>query len=103
VNQDPNVYEAGRSAESGDRLEEVVLRALRLREHLWIATAAWLVPEPGRPDQILLDRENLLVAPNVGCYVCEEPWSRRMETRRCSGKSKPGPAPMLPGRGGSDG
>lgn len=94
---DPNVYEPTQSARSGVRLEELVRRSLRLREHLWIATAAWLVPEPGRPGERLLDRENLLVAPNIGCYICEEPWSARLEMRRCSGKSKPGPAPLLSG------
>jgi hypothetical protein len=97
MSDDPNVYEPGAAVQSGKRLEELVRRSLRLREHLWIATAAWLVPDPGRPGQRLLDRENLLVAPNIGCYVCEEPWSAREEKRRCSGKSKPGPAPLLPG------
>lgn len=92
-----DIYEAGRAAQSGERLEELVLRSLRLREHMWIATAAWLVPDPGRPGERLLDKENLLVAPSIGCYVCEEPWTSREETRRCSGRSRPGPAPLLPG------
>jgi hypothetical protein len=84
------------------RLDDLIRRALRLREHLWIATAAWLVPEPGRVDGYLLDQENLIVAPTIGCYVCEEPWTRREQLRRCTGKAKPGPAPLLPGRPKND-
>lgn len=90
-------YEAGAAAESGALLEEKVIRALRLGEHLWIATAAWMVPEPGKDEALLLDRENLLVSPQIGCYICEEPWSQRMAHRRCSGKGKPGIPPLLPG------
>lgn len=93
----PDQYEPGAAAASGSLLEEKVMQALRLREHLWIATAAWLVPDPATADVLLLDRENLLVSPALGCYVCEEPYSQRIAQRRCSGKSKPGPAPMLPG------
>lgn len=92
----PDQYEPGAAAESGALLEKV-MRALRLGEHLWIATAAWLVPEPSTTETLLLDRENLLVSPAIGCYVCEEPYSRRIAHRRCSGKGKRGPAPMLPG------
>jgi hypothetical protein len=74
-----------------------VLQALRLKEHLWTATAMWLVPNPEREGQLLLDKESLLVAPVIGCYVCEEPYSRRLMQRRCTGKGHAGPAPMLPG------
>ena len=88
MNQDPNVYEPGRAAQAGERLEELTRRALRLREHLWIATAVWAVPEPGRPEPHLLDRESLLIAPEVGCWVCEERYSPRLETRRCAGEPK---------------
>jgi hypothetical protein len=91
-------YEPGAAAESGVLLEEKVTRALRLGEHLWTATAAWLVADPGKADQLLLDRENLLVAPQIGCFVCEEPYSPRLAHRRCSGKGRPGVAPLLPGR-----
>ncbi|MGH7606549.1 MAG: hypothetical protein ACREME_04335 [Gemmatimonadales bacterium] len=90
-------YEPGAAAASGALLEEKVMQALRLREHLWIATAAWLVPNPGKAEALLLDRENLLVSPAIGCYICEEPYSKRIAHRRCSGKGKSGPAPMLPG------
>jgi len=81
-----------------DRLTELIHRALRLREHLWIATAAWRVNDPGRPDAHILDQENLIVAPVIGCYVCEEAWSRREELRRCRGEPRPGTAPLFPGQ-----
>lgn len=94
---DGTQYEPGASAASGALLEEKVLQALRLREHLWTATAMWLVSDPEKEGQVLLDRESLLVAPVIGCYVCEEPYSRRTMQRRCSGKGHAGPAPLLPG------
>lgn len=94
----PDQYQPGAAAASGALLEDKVTRALLLREHLWIATAAWLVTDPGKAETLLLDRENLLVSPAIGCYVCEEPYTERIAHRRCSGKGKPGPAPMLPGR-----
>lgn len=81
-----------------DRLTELIERALRVRDHLWIATAAWRVNDPGRVDGHLLDQENLIVAPVIGCYVCEEPWTAREQLRRCRGEPRPGPAPLFPGR-----
>lgn len=92
-----NLYEPGEAAKTGARLDVLVRRALRLREHLWIATAAWTVSDPSKPGTMVLDRENLLVSPTIGCYVCEEPWSAREGTRRCKGHGRPGPAPLLPG------
>jgi hypothetical protein len=57
-------------------------------EHVWIAVACFRVqPETLRgqaTDQIHLDRENLSTI-EVGCYVCEQPWSERLSYRRCPG------------------
>lgn len=33
----------------------------------------------------------------IGCYICEEPYSRRLMQRRCTGKGHGRPAPLLPG------
>ena len=58
-------------------------------EHLWVAVAAFRVSAQslrGRvTDTINLDRENLAVI-DVGCYVCEQPWSERLSYRRCPGE-----------------
>lgn len=88
-------YEAVNAVPPG-KLEELVLRSLRIGEHLWIATAAWVVANPAS-SQLILDRENLLVVPGVGCYICELSYSARQASRMCSGKPQGGIPPLLPG------
>jgi hypothetical protein len=97
VSEDPNLYPPSQAALDGARVNDLVRRALRLHEHLWVATAMWTVVDPGRPQTLILDQENLLVSPRVGCYICEESWSRRLAQRRCTGEGRPGPAPLLTG------
>ena len=92
---DPNLYVPGQAALDGARVNDLVRRALRLREHMWIATAMWSISNPGEPQTLLLDQENLLVSPRIGCYICEESYSHRLAQRRCSGEGRPGPAPLL--------
>lgn len=57
-------------------------------EHVWVAVAAFRVTTAalrGRVgDRINLDRENL-ASVDVGCYVCEQPWSEPVSRRRCPG------------------
>jgi hypothetical protein len=62
-------------------------------EHVWIATVAYrLSPETCRAaengDQLNLDKENLAVI-EVGCFVCEQPWSTRLSYRKCTGEPAP--------------
>lgn len=58
-------------------------------EHVWVAVAAFrLAPESLRSagaERVHLDRENLATI-DVGCYVCEEPWSVRLSYRKCPGE-----------------
>lgn len=69
-----------------DRLEQK-----RPGEHVWMSIAAFrLTDESARAactgtGQIHLDMENL-ASINVGCYVCEQPWSQRLAHRRCTGE-----------------
>lgn len=84
---DPNVYKPSPETQSGARLTDLVQSAVRLREHLWVATAAWAVSDPADPGPLLLDRNNLLTVPGVGCYVCEQVYSPQLARRRCPGES----------------
>lgn len=61
-------------------------------EHLWTSMVLYRIPvvmvnamKAGRdPGPLMLDHENVLTL-EMGCYKCEEPWSRRMAFRRCTG------------------
>lgn len=66
-----------------DKLTEAASKAIERGEHLWIATAAWLVSDP-TVDQFLLDHENLAMEPVVGCFICEERYTPRLFHRRCT-------------------
>lgn len=63
----------------------------RLGEHVWVAMAVFRVRAQSlrgaRIDQVYLDRENLALI-EVGCYVCESPWSERLSYRGCPGEPK---------------
>lgn len=80
-----------RLARANAALDDAEAAAIRHGEHLWIVSAAYrLSPDAaqklaaGSEDPTLLDGENLLsLAP--GCYICEEPLTRRLAERRCRG------------------
>lgn len=62
-------------------------------EHLWTATVAYRMSDQvmramanGQdPGDVHMDQENMLCAPGLGCYKCEEPFSRRLYFRKCTG------------------
>lgn len=57
-------------------------------EHLWIMTAAWLIPDPRalRDDSLkLLDTENMVAFEGPGCFKCEKPFSNRVARQPCRG------------------
>lgn len=60
-------------------------------EHVWIAAAVYRVQaETLRAvagDQLHLDRENLATI-EIGCFVCEQPYSERIGYRACPGEPK---------------
>jgi hypothetical protein len=35
--------------------------------------------------QLILDKEALVLATKIGCFYCEEPWSKYLQHRRCPG------------------
>lgn len=65
----------------------------RTGAHFWVLPVAYRILNPARwydrsqPDESrLLDFENLALVSGVGCYHCEQPWSERIESRRCKGQ-----------------
>lgn len=60
-------------------------------DHVWVSLAAFRLTEESAKaamtgtGQVHLDMENL-ASLNVGCYVCEQPWSQRLAHRRCTGE-----------------
>lgn len=67
-----------------ERTDRVLAAARLTGDHVWIATVAYLVTPP-LEDGAILDVDNLMFRPAVGCYVCEEPWSPYLNRRRCKG------------------
>lgn len=37
------------------------------------------------PGDVLMDHESVLTAPAPGCYKCEQPFSKRLFYRKCTG------------------
>ncbi len=70
------------------RPNEALLGPHRPGEHVWVAMAVFRVSADnlrgGAADSIHLDRENLATI-QVGCYVCEQPWSVPVSVRGCPG------------------
>lgn len=67
------------------RFDDAEARALRSGEHLWVAVVSYFVTPPIRDGQ-LLDVENMAIEPAVGCYLCEQPFTTRLASRRCKAK-----------------
>lgn len=59
--------------------------AKRHRDHLWIAVSTYFV-NPPLQEGYNLDVENMAMAPTVGCYICEEPFSSVLANRKCMGE-----------------
>lgn len=66
-------------------------------EHLWIFTVAFrlgdetarAMAEGKNTDPVIFDHENLMNAPAPGCYKCEQPFSKRLYYRKCTGNMAP--------------
>jgi hypothetical protein len=78
---------------SPTRAVEDRLEPARPGEHVWTSIAAFRLTDASAraamtgTGQIHLDMENL-ASLNVGCFVCEEPWSERISYRRCKGEPR---------------
>jgi hypothetical protein len=69
--------------------------AVKSKTHLWIATTAHRLSEStldafdGKSTEMpILDAENLIAPPALGCYVCEGPYEPLLRLRRCPGEPK---------------
>lgn len=58
----------------------------RTGAHFWIAAAGFRIADP-ESGKIMLDSENCMSI-DVGCWFCEEPFSKRLKHRRCKGEPK---------------
>lgn len=66
--------------------EEVAMATVR-REHYWLAIVGFRVQVP-MEDGTHLDRENIRTGPHIGCFICEEPYSERLQHRKCKGQPR---------------
>lgn len=61
--------------------------------HLWIYTVGFRVSEDTAHKMahgqdaglVQLDHESMIIPPQLGCYKCEEPFSRYLFHRKCTG------------------
>lgn len=61
--------------------------------HLWTMATCFRISEDTvrqiaegkNPGEVHLDNENLMFAPELGCFKCEEPYSRCLFHRKCTG------------------
>lgn len=74
--------------------ETEIRAAEAAHEHYWIASLSYKVTPP-LIEERSFDVENLRIPPVVGCYICEEPWTKTARKfcngdpsgRSCIGKS----------------
>lgn len=87
---------AGRLYETGfvQRVEEGGVDKIpeydsRSGAHFWMMPLAYRIDDPEKimsgERQLILDKEALVLAAGIVCYYCEEPWSKRLQHRRCPG------------------
>lgn len=74
-----------------DAMDAAMAYAVKAQEHLWVATACHRLSAAAldRMDSepLHFDAESL-IATGIGCYVCEEPWEKRLTRRRCPGEPR---------------
>lgn len=80
-------HQTGAAAAAREERFDEELRLARLgRDHLWIALFGYRVAMPlPTEDDVMFDLENLRTGPNIGCYICEQPYSDRVASRACQG------------------
>ena len=69
-------------------------------EHFWIFTVGYLLSQEnaramaeGRDsDTLIFDHETIVGPPAPGCYKCEQPFSKRLFYRKCTGSMGPADA-----------
>jgi len=85
---DPGPRLAGTGVFHGsERVRPELLEPDRPGEHVWIVTVAYRVTAETLtgPAEAYLDQESF-AAMQAGCYVCEQPFEKRLTHRRCPGE-----------------
>lgn len=81
------------SAEDSVRREEEFDRKIaaydRTGTHLWMIIMGFVVETPDG-DMVKIGTEQLSTVTPVGCYLCEEPYSKVLAKQRCTGLKNPG-------------
>lgn len=83
-------YEWRAHGNAKKRLDSDLAYAIKSESHYWIALAMYHLTDDSlknlKTEQVHMDMENLMEV-NMGCYLCEEPYSDRVSKRRCKGQS----------------
>jgi hypothetical protein len=66
------------------RLDSLVEACGKSGDHLWIAAVGYRVVPPLGPNT-LLDIDNMVVPPQIGCYRCEQEYTPWRLTQPCTG------------------
>jgi hypothetical protein len=65
--------------------ERDVATAKATHRHYWLALVGFAV-NPPLEDGVIFDHESIRVPPQIGCFICERPYSP-MAPKRCRGES----------------
>lgn len=57
------------------------------KRHLWVAAVAYFV-HPPIEENTILDADNIVGPPGVGCYICERDYEPGHENARCPGEPR---------------
>ena len=75
-----------RTAAIEDNTKTRLYQAATKAQHIWIAVVAYYVnPAPEGDSSLVLDIDNLMGRPSIGCFFCEEKWSAELAGQPCSG------------------
>jgi hypothetical protein len=78
---------------SPDRLDKEIEYATKSGSHLWNSLVVYLHTEDNvrkayaGTEHLIMDGENLLTHA-VGCFICEEPYTKEIASKRCKGQPK---------------
>lgn len=67
-------------------MDKEIAQCEREKKHYFIAVVSFKVNPPMQEGSVL-DAENLRGIPGIGCYICEEPYSKNMP-KRCPGEPR---------------
>lgn len=73
-----------------NRLDREYNYAKRSHTHLWQAIITHKLSvqalENMETESLILDAESMMGLPLIGCFVCEQPYSRELLRRKCPGE-----------------